>query len=176
MEEDEGNHGVDDKDMTQQAVLLSLAVDHFQPFELCLHNLLALGHDEAVLTTIFTHLDGTEVLKLLRYLEKWLEMYYSKHGSIFCASMKVKDLWVPSLLDVLRWVSVLMDVHMMSLILSKDVHKELRSVQRMVKGLVGVGHKCASLLGVLEHLRESNVLPEPQTPNANDHVIEYLEI
>ena len=172
-----GIKSVLDKDDIERAVLLCLAVDHFQPFELCLHNLLAFGHDEAVLTSFFTHLEGAEVHKLLHYLEKWLEKYCSRHGSILSSSMTKKDLWVPSLSDVLRWISVLLDVHMMRLVLSNDVHKTLRSIQLSVKGLVEVGHKCASLVGVLEHIRENSGLPDPNAPHENsDHVIEYLEI
>ena len=166
-----------DKDDIERTILLCLAVDHFQPFELCLHNLLAFGHDEAVLTSFFTQLEGAEVYKLLHYLEKWLEKYYSRDGSMFSLSAMKKELWVPSLSDVIRWISVLLDVHMMRLVLSNDVHKKLRSMQLSVKGLVEVGHKCASLVGVLEHIQENSDLPEPNAPHENsDHVIEYLEI
>lgn len=159
-----------------KALLVSVAVDHFQPFELCLHYLVASGHDEAVLVCIVSQLDNNEVLKLLRYLKKWLEKY-AKQGSLCTFHRGRKDFWVPSLNDVLRWVSVLLDAHLTSLVLCHEFHCEIQSVQVLIKGLVDVGRRLAPLVGSIEHLRISGVLPMPTPAHGeDDHVIEYLEI
>lgn len=162
--------------LTSKAILLGAAVDQFQPFELCLHYLVASGHDEAVLASILSRLDGCEVFKLLHYLEKWLEKY-SKQGALCTSQATGKDLWVPSLREVLQWLSIILDVHLMTLILCSDFHGELRSIQLLVKGLVDVGHKFAPLVGVTDHLRTNGLLPTKSSSHRDDdHVIEYLEI
>lgn len=164
------------EDAKVKAILVSAAVDHFQPFELCLHYLVASGHDEAVLASIVSQLDNGEVLKLLRYLKKWLEKY-SKQGSLCTLHSQRKDLWVPSLRDVLQWVSILLDAHLTSFVLCPDFHAEIQSVQLLIKGMADVGHKLGPLVGVTDHLQTNGMLPMlTSSHGADDHVIEYLEI
>ncbi|MCO5579805.1 hypothetical protein L7F22_033667 [Adiantum nelumboides] len=159
-----------------RALLLSAAVDHFQPYELCLHDLVSAGHDEAVLTSILSQLESNEVLQLLRYLKKWLEKY-SQRGSLCTPHSRRKDLLVPSLGDIVQWTSVLLDAHMMSLVLCCDFHAEIRAVQLLVEGFVDVGHKLAPLVGVTEHMKTKGLLPSRTSSyGEDDHVIEYLEL
>ncbi|KAH7446106.1 hypothetical protein KP509_01G039400 [Ceratopteris richardii] len=159
-----------------KALLLSVAVDHFQPHELCLHYLLSSGQDEAVLAAILQQLDNEEVLKLLCYLNKWLDKYSSK-SSLCTSQSKGKESFVPSLNDVIQWILILLDTHMMSLILCSDFHNEIQAIQLLVKGFVDFGHMIAPLAGIMEHLRSSSILPSHVSHGREDDpVIEYVEI
>lgn len=140
------------EELTSKAILLAAAVDEFLPCELCLHCLVASGQDEAVLASVLSQLDTSEVLMLLHYLEKWLKKF-SRRSSLGTFSRSKKDLWIPSLAQILQWISVILDEHYTTLILCSDFHSELRSMQLLVKGLVDVGYKLAPLVGIIEHIQ-----------------------
>ncbi|VFQ64267.1 unnamed protein product [Cuscuta campestris] len=58
------------------SLLLMIAYDGFSATELCLHYLLSSrDYDEVILAACFSGLNGSEIMRLVRYLGKWLKKY-----------------------------------------------------------------------------------------------------
>jgi hypothetical protein len=57
------------------------------PQEICLHALVAGGHDNAVVLAALRNLHADEVLRLVVYLSKWLERYSGERCSFFLGAL-----------------------------------------------------------------------------------------
>jgi len=163
------------------AVLLAAAVDGFSAADLCLHCLVSSSPDETVLSSVISGLDTAEVLKLLRYLGKWLTKYSKSHltGPLPLATtpnIKIAR-WVPSLALILEWVSLVFDEHYSTLVLFSEFHDELKSIEKMVKCYSKASEEWCSLASVVELLKSEARLPNINKFDAKeDHVVEYLRI
>lgn len=161
------------------AVLLAAAVDGFSAADLCLHCLVSSSPDETVLSSVISELDTAEVLKLLRYLGKWLTKYSKSHltGPLPLAATPNTKIsrWVPSLSLILEWVSLVFDEHYSSLVLFSEFHDELKSMETMVKHYSNATEEWCSLASVVELLKSEARLPNISKFDAKEeHVVEYL--
>lgn len=163
------------------AVLLAAAFDGFSAADMCLHCLVSSSPDETVLSSVISGLDPAEVLKLLRYLGKWLGKYSESHltGPLPpAATPNIKiSRWIPSLALILEWVSLVFNEHYSSVVLFSEFHDELKSIEKMVKCYSKTANEYCSLASVVELLMSEARLPNINKFNAEeDHVIEYLRI
>lgn len=161
------------------AVLLAAAVDGFSAADLCLHCLVSSSPDETVLSSVVSELDTAEVLKLLRYLGKWLTKYSKSHlmGPLPLAATPNTKIsrWVPSLSLILEWMSLVFDEHYSSLVLFSEFHDELKSIEKMVKRYSKATEEWCSLASVVELLKSEARLPNISKFDAKEeHVVEYL--
>ncbi|EFJ38221.1 hypothetical protein SELMODRAFT_403132 [Selaginella moellendorffii] len=155
-------------------VNLAVAFDRFTASELCLHIFLSADHDEAVLTAIVSEeLDTSQVSILLRYLNKWLEVFSSK----MIHAREMDQSLVPSLQTIIRWISTILEIRYASLVIARDLSKDLGETAGLVSSLLAVGGKMRSMEGVLQHLISRTALPgEKLGVQSSEHIIEYLEI
>nr|ACL52923.1 unknown [Zea mays] len=123
------------------ALLLMMGHDGFTSPEVCLHYLFASGNvDSVVLGAALAELDGGEVVRLMRYLNKWIRKYWSFSEAHTCPEA-VENLRleqcdsVPSFGAVARALGVLLDNHFSHLVLNADVREDLRAADLMVREL-----------------------------------------
>jgi hypothetical protein len=165
-------------DFLSEAVVMACVVDGFEAWEICLHELVSSGQDEAVLAAVIVELDTGEAVRLLQYLHKWLD-HFSKRltHTPFPESGHGKHR-VPSMAQVLQWISVVLDGQYTKFVLCSDYFPELRELQGLVQSLVAVGMGCTPLAGVVEHIMSGCPLPAaPQgSEAASDYIIEFHDI
>ncbi|KAF9625500.1 hypothetical protein IFM89_023436 [Coptis chinensis] len=143
----------------QASILLMVAYDEFTSAELCLHYLFASSEvDELTLSYALSGLDGSDMLKLIRYFGKWVRKYKKFTQAGPCPSAaSVLGLglcdWVPSLEAVVKYLGLVLDEQFSSLVLYAEFHDELRSLQEDVDSLALETRFCCSLVGVVENLK-----------------------
>ncbi|KAH8936717.1 hypothetical protein BDL97_17G099000 [Sphagnum fallax] len=166
------------RNFLSEAVVMACVVDGFEAWEICLHELVSSGQDEAVLAAVIVELDTGEAVRLLQYLHKWLD-HFSKRltHTPFPESGHAKHR-VPSMAQVLQWISVVLDGQYTKFVLCSDYFPELRELQGLVQSLVAVGMGCTPLAGVVEHIMSGCPLPTaPQgSEAASDYIIEFHDI
>ncbi|KAJ4838925.1 hypothetical protein Tsubulata_003656 [Turnera subulata] len=143
----------------EASILLMLAHDGFSVSEHCLHYLLASPNvDELILSSAIGKLNGREMMRLIRYLAKWLKKYEMFPQAAPCPKassklgLKACD-WVPKLEDVARWLGLVLDENFSSLVLHPEFHEELKSIEGLVGALSSESKLCCSVETVIEHLR-----------------------
>lgn len=143
----------------QAAVLHMIAYDGFSSVELCLHYLVSsLQLDELKLSYSLGGLDGAEMLKLIRYFGKWLKKYLNFPQARPCPgadSVLGLELCecVLSVESVVKYLGLVLDLQFSSLVLYKDFHDELRSLDADVKSLTSEARFSCSLVDVLDNLK-----------------------
>lgn len=162
------------------AIAFAAAVDGFSGWEVCLHDLVSAGQDEAVIAAVLRELDTVETMRLLRYLHKWLDRYSRKLAYIpFPPSCTFLPHKVPSLGQVLQWTSALFDVQYTRVVLTSDFFPELSALRALIEPLVAVGAKFSPLSGIIEHFRSNRPLPARKgganSEGASDYIIEFLD-
>ncbi|KAJ7559608.1 hypothetical protein O6H91_04G093000 [Diphasiastrum complanatum] len=159
-----------------EALRLAAAVDGFQPAELCLHGLIVSGQDDAVLSTVISQLDAAEALQLLHYLNKWIDKYLKHLEQLpFVKTRKAHQ--VPTLSQVAQWVSLLLDVHYTTIVLSSSFRDQLTATADMVGSLIAIEVKFSSLIGLTEHLTSKAALPTEKPGSIGaDHIIEFVQM
>ncbi|KAA8540932.1 hypothetical protein F0562_024930 [Nyssa sinensis] len=99
-----------------------------------------------------------EMKSLIRYLGKWLKKYerFPQAGPCPKASstlsLKACE-WVPTLVDIVKCLGLVMDEHFSSLVLHPEFHEELRSVVGVVNSLALEARISCSIANVIENLR-----------------------
>ncbi|KAK7292236.1 hypothetical protein RIF29_08013 [Crotalaria pallida] len=96
----------------EAAILFMIAYDGFSASELCLHYLIASSNvNDVLFSPSFSKLEGKELMKLIRYLAKWLNKYERFPPAVPCpkaSSTILKGLkncdWIPKLEDVVKCV------------------------------------------------------------------------
>lgn len=176
-----GNARVENRKLLGAAVAFAAAVDGFIGWEVCLHDLVSAGQDEAVIAAVLRELDTVETMRLLRYLHKWLDRYSRKLAHIpFPPSCKGLPHKVPSLGQVLQWTSALFDVQYTRVVMTSDFFPELSALRALIEPLVAVGAKFSPLAGLIEHIRANGPLPvrkrDTNRDGASDYVIEFLDL
>ena len=168
------------KENRRAAIAFAAAVDGFSGWEVCLHDLVSAGQDEAVIAAVLRELDTVETMRLLRYLHKWLDRYSTKLTHIplppSCNFLAHK---VPSVGQVLQWTSALFDVQYTRVVLTSDFSPELSALQALIEPLVAAGAKLSPVVGLIEHLRSNGPLPvrkgDANSEGASDYIIEFLD-
>ncbi|RLN24086.1 uncharacterized protein C2845_PM07G04480 [Panicum miliaceum] len=144
----------------QATLLLMMGHDGFSSPEVCLHYLFASGNvDSVVLGAAVAELDGGEVVRLMRYLNKWIGKYrrfpeaqacpkaVGMHGLEQCDR-------VPSFKAVARALGVLLDNHFSHLVLSTEVREELMAAEVMVRELAVEAESSGPILDLLCRLQQ----------------------
>lgn len=144
------------------SLLLMVAHDGFSVSELCLHYLLASKNvDEVILASCITKLNGSEMMSLIRFLNKWLKKYERfpqvtpcpKASSVL--GLKVCE-WIPTLEDVVKCLGLVVDEHFSSLLLYPEFLEELRSLEGVVSSLAGEAGLRGSMANLVENLRSNH--------------------
>ncbi|CAO2185317.1 unnamed protein product [Urochloa humidicola] len=144
----------------QVAMLLMMGHDGFSSPEVCLHYLFASGNvDSVVLGAAVAELDGGEVVRLLRYLNKWIGKYLKfPEAQVFPEAAGVVGLEqcdsVPSFGAVARALGVVLDNHFSHLVLNADVREELVAAERMVRELAAEAESSGPILDLLCRLQQ----------------------
>ncbi|KAL9664024.1 hypothetical protein QQ045_019421 [Rhodiola kirilowii] len=155
----------------ERAVLLMMAYDGFSDSELCLHYLFAvISVDELVWTSAICKLNGKEMMALIGYLGKWLRKYNRFPKAVSCpeASLRLKLKavnWLPKIKDIVNCLGLVIDEHFSTLVLHKEFHDEMRSLDGLVGSLVLEARLCCSLSNVVETLKSSELLRENPCPD-----------
>ena len=144
----------------QAALLLMMGHDGFSSPEVCLHYLFASGNvDSVVLGAAVAELDGGEVVRLMRYLNKWIGKYRRFPEAQACPEavgmlgLEQCDS-VPSFGAVARALGVLLDNHFSHLVLSSEVREELMAAEVMVRELAVEAESSGPILDLLRRLQQ----------------------
>ncbi|CAM8885928.1 unnamed protein product [Rhodiola kirilowii] len=162
----------------ERAVLLMMAYDGFSDSELCLHYLFAvISVDELVWTSAICKLNGKEMMALIGYLGKWLRKYNRFPQAVSCpeASLRLKLKavnWLPKIKDIVNCLGLVIDEHFSTLVLHKEFHDEMRSLDGLVGSLVLEARLCCSLSNVVETLKSSELLRWADGTNGRSFVID----
>ncbi|XP_051123128.1 uncharacterized protein LOC127246012 [Andrographis paniculata] len=156
-----GGKGVGGKDnilAKEAAQLIMLAYDGFSVSEFCLHHLLVSPNlDEVTFSACVGRLNGEEIKVLVRYLGKWLRKYERFPQVMPCPKaasvlgLTVCD-WIPSLENVTKCLSVVVDEHFSSLILQSEFD-DLKSLVEIVGSLAVEARLCGTLANLAENLK-----------------------
>ncbi|CAO2174332.1 unnamed protein product [Urochloa humidicola] len=144
----------------QAAMLLMMGHDGFSSPEVCLHYLFASGNvDSVVLGAAVAELDGGEVVRLMRYLNKWIGKYLKfPEAQAFPKAAGVLGLEqcdsVPSFGAVARALGVVLDNHFSHLVLNADVREELMAAEGMVRELAAEAESSGPILDLLCRLQQ----------------------
>ncbi|KAH9290398.1 hypothetical protein KI387_034515, partial [Taxus chinensis] len=137
----------------QNVMLIAAAVDRFSPSEFCLHCVVSASIDENVLGWVVGRLDGSEVLKLVKYLSEWVRVYSACHlTGLFDFPAVGVSKCVPSLASVMQWVSVILDEGYSTIVLRTEFHDELKSLEVAVKDMVETASGACALASIVELL------------------------
>lgn len=144
------------------SLLLMLAHDGFSVSEMCLHYLLASRNvDEVILGACISKLNGSEIMVLIRYLQKWLNKYERFPQVCPCPKapfelgLKACE-WVPSLEDIVKCLGLVVDEHFSSLVLHQEFHEELKSLDEVVNSLTAEAKICGILSNLTEVLKNKH--------------------
>ncbi|XP_078429158.1 uncharacterized protein LOC144701266 [Wolffia australiana] len=145
----------------EASILLMMAIDGFSSSELCLHSLFSSPNLEGIfMSSAISKLGSLELLRLIRYLRKWLEKYERFPECCSCPEagpafgMKFCQL-VPSLESVVMGLGLVIDEHYSYLVLNSQFHDELSSIRRVVESLVSSAGLCCSVFNAIENLWQS---------------------
>ncbi|XP_075480220.1 uncharacterized protein LOC142520945 [Primulina tabacum] len=140
------------------SLLVMLAHDGFSVAELCLHSLFSSRNlDEVIFSACIGKLNGEELKALIRYLGKWLRKYERFPQVVPCPKassafgLKVCD-WIPTLENVIKGLSLVVDEHFSSLALQSEFREELRSFEDVVNSLASEARLCGTLAILTEKL------------------------
>ncbi|KAL5995454.1 hypothetical protein ACLOJK_025516, partial [Asimina triloba] len=143
----------------QAAILLMMAHDGFSANELCLHYLFASRNVHGLpLSWAVARLDGLEVVRLVKYLGKWLRKYEKFPEASPCPEAATWGLeackWVPSIEVIVVCLGSVLDEHLLYLTLSSELHEELRSIGELARLFTAEAGLCCSLASVIESMRK----------------------
>ncbi|XP_068640411.1 uncharacterized protein [Aristolochia californica] len=143
----------------QAAILLMAANDGFSASEKGLHYLFrSINTEDTALTWAIGELEGPEVMRLVRYLAKWLEKY-ERFPELVGAGSEGNELeaskWVPSLESVVISAGMVIDEHFSYLVLQREFYEELRMLEERVRILVEEAKLCAGVANMIENLRSN---------------------
>ncbi|KAL2644594.1 hypothetical protein R1flu_012181 [Riccia fluitans] len=172
--------GSSSADGPSPATLLALAkaIDNFTASELCIHHLVALEQDEAVLSSVVSRLETAQQLRLLQYLHKWIVQYSSQLGNYPVSRIGR----IPSLNQVFFWTSIILEGNYAQFVLSPQFHPVLEGIKGLLQPLVDLCTELTPLLGVVDHLRHRRYAavkkaPRVAVPQApTDYIIELLDL
>ena len=145
------------------AVAAVAAVEGFTRAELCLHSLVGVRREEAVVVEAVRQLDTQQVVALVRYLGKWMDRYANKLALNLAPAYK-PSLPIPRLEQVVVWMGLVIDCHLARLMLLGECEKDLVEVEGSVSRFVETASLLRPILGMLGHIRAN--LPLPNQGNA----------
>lgn len=137
------------------AVLLAAAYDGFTLPELCLHYLFGSKNAEGLaVSSAVAGLGRSEMLRLVRYLGKWLRKYERfPEASVTGVQGLESCRCVPSLESIMRCIGLVFDEHFSSLVLCTEFHEELRWMESVVRTLELEASLCCTIANTINNLK-----------------------
>ncbi|XP_074277294.1 uncharacterized protein LOC141600934 [Silene latifolia] len=144
--------------LKEVAMLFTIAYDEFSSWELCLHHLVSSSVDDIVFLSAITKLSVDEMLRLIRYLGKWLRKYEkfpeAELGREAAVSWGVVLApFVPRFEDVVKCLGLLVDEHFSLLAMHSEFRDELKAIEEVVSSLALDGKHCSSISSLISILK-----------------------
>ena len=152
-------------------------VEGFSSSQLCLHPLLSVRHDGAVLLTALRDLPSPCAVSLLKYLLKWVKNYRTIINDYHVMAPDVPELAVPEPEAVLQWTASTLDGGMSRFMLRKDAAAVVSALRREVVPQVEALKRLSQVKGAVEHLQCGAPLPTPPSgAAAGRYTMEWLSL
>lgn len=152
-------------------------VESFSSSQLCLHPLLSVCHDGAVLLTALRDLPSPCAVALLKYLLKWVKNYRAIINDYHVMAPDLPELAVPEPEAVLQWTAAALDGGMSRFMLRKDAAGVVSELRREVAPQVDALRRLAQVKGAVEHLQCGAPLPAPPSgAAAGRYSMEWLSL
>ncbi|KAK9823952.1 hypothetical protein WJX72_006629 [[Myrmecia] bisecta] len=171
----EASRGADAQALEAAACLVA-CVEHFTPQEACLHSLVAMRQDGAMLLGALRRLSTGEAARLAGYLLKWLNAHQGLPVAKVARSCLFGEAVVPGLQQVVEWTSLLIDAHLTAFRLQPHTEQVAGALQRAVEGYVKQFAKLTALRGIAEHIQCRAPLPTLHSMTAAKYSIELLDL
>jgi hypothetical protein len=155
------------------------SVDGFTSREVLLHLLLAAPVDAVEAQAALSALPAPAVLRLLRYLIKWLSKYSNQALAApgTATLLQQEPLLVsPAAGQVLEWAKLLLDAHLTRLLMMPAAAPLLQQLQRLLRAEVGATSKLVALKGMAEHLAAGAPLPAAAEAANSEYTLELLDL
>lgn len=144
----------------QAALLLMMGYDGFTSPEVCLHYLFASENvDSVVFGAAVSELDGGEVVRLMKYLTKWIGKYQRFPEAQACPEavgmpgLELCDI-VPSFRVVAGALGLVFDQHFSHLALNAELKEDLKAAEMMVKQLATEAESAGPILDLLRRMQQ----------------------
>jgi hypothetical protein len=152
-------------------------VESFSSSQLCLHPLLSVRHDGAVLLTALRDLPSPCAVSLLKYLLKWVRNYRTVINDYHVMAPDLPDLAIPEPDAVLQWTAAALDGGMSRFMLRKDASTVVFELRKEVAPQVEALSWLAQVKGAVEHLQCGAPLPAPPSgAAAGRYTMEWLSL
>lgn len=149
------------------------AVDGFTSRELMLHVLLVVPVDGVEAQAALRALPAAAVLRLLRYMVKWLHKYGRNNMS---APSTDPLLCAPSAAQVVEWCRLLLDAQLTKLMMMPAAAPLLQQMQQLLRAEVSTTSKLAALKGVTDTWATGAPLPAAAVAANSQYVLELLDL
>jgi hypothetical protein len=149
------------------------AVDGFTSRELLLHVLLAVQVDSVEAQAALRALPAAAVLRLLRYLVKWLHKFGRNDLS---GPSSDPLLLTPSASQVMEWCKLLLDAQLTKLMMTPVAAPLLQQLQQLLRAEVSATSKLAALKGVTDTWAMGAPLPAAAAAANSQYVLELLDL
>jgi hypothetical protein len=152
-------------------------VESFSSSQLCLHPLVSVRHDGAVLLAALRDLPSPCAVALLKYLLKWVKNYRTIINDYHVMAPDLPELAVPEPEAVLQWTAAALDGGMSRFMLRKDAAGVVSDLRREVVPQVEALRRLAQVKGAVEHVQCGAPLPAPPTgAAAGRYTMEWLSL
>jgi hypothetical protein len=168
------------------------AVEGFSPRQVCCHCLLASDFDAVELQAALKALGPQQLLRLMKYLSRWVELYLSSGmyaEAKQAASSRVLlqpreaavcrsnfDLVTPSWSRVLEWCQVVLDAQLTALALMPVAGSQLADLAAQLQQTAAGTGQLLPLKGLLEHLSAGAPLPQAAVAASARYTVELLDL
>jgi hypothetical protein len=149
------------------------AVDGFTSRELLLHVLLSVQVDSVEAQAVLRALPAAAVLRLLRYMVKWLHKY--SRTNISCPSTDPL-LCAPAAVQVVEWCKLLLDAQLTKLLMMPVAAPLLQQLQQLLRVEVAATSKLVALKGVTDTWASGAPLPAAAVAANSQYVLELLDL
>lgn len=168
------------------------AVDGFTASEILMHILFTAEIDTVEAHTALQQLSSTVVLKILRYLHKWVQKYaelplrrteavaswagVGLEGQLWHSVHAWAVLAVPSLQQVIEWTRLVLDAHLTKLALQPSAAGLLQRMQQTLQQEVSGSNRLAALKGITDHMAMGAALPLVAETANSEYTLELLDL
>jgi hypothetical protein len=149
------------------------AVDGFTSRELLLHGLLSVQVDGVEAQAVLRALPAAAVLRLLRYMVKWLHKY--SRNNMSCPSTDPL-LCAPAAAQVVEWCKLLLDAQLTKLLMMPVAAPLLQQLQQRLRAEVAATSKLVALKGVTDTWASGAPLPAAAVAANSQYVLELLDL
>jgi hypothetical protein len=151
----------------------AVAVDGFTSRELLLHALLAVQVDGVEAQAALRVLPTAAVLRLLRYMVKWLHKYGRNN---LTAPSTDPLLLTPSEPQLMEWCKLLLDAQLTKLMMMPAAAPLLQQLQQLLRSQAASTSKLLALKGVTDTWATGAPLPAAAVAANSQYVLELLDL